>query len=182
MNRPFPLVYPAIKLRHHSKGVPMEPLRQNAISIKTSTGNLGFGSLEWVVRDAIQLMADLTVTTDTECELRMELFGLPRSILLNAAVTDVWPAEDGASHIRMKLSSEATEDRKRLERWLKDQAHGGTSVDPASWTQDLSGVHSRRGRKTVTSAFRERRSGRRALSVPTIDIPLDEIAAELESK
>ena len=112
----------------------------------------------------------------------MELFGLPRSIHLTAEVTEIWPADDGASHIRMKLLDSSTDDRKRLERWLQDQAHGGTSVDPASWTQDLSGVHSRRGRKTVNSAFRERRSGRRALSIPTIDIPLDEIANELDSE
>ena len=178
----FPQVYRAIKVHHHTKGARMDPQHQNAVSVKTSTGNLGFGTLEWVVRDAIQLLADLTIATETECELRMELLGLPRSILLNAEVTEVWPAECGSSHIRMRLSDSSSEDRKRLERWLQDQAHGGTSVDPASWTQDLSGVHSRRGRKTVTSAFRERRSRPRALSVPTIDIPLDEIAAELDSE
>jgi len=160
----------------------MESQLKNAVSIKTSTGNMGFGTVEWVVRDAMQIHTDVDVTKGAGCELRMELTGLPRSILLQATVSECWPADDGSVHIRMKLDTERTEDRIRLDRWLEDQAQGGTSVDPASWTQDLSGVHSRRGRKNVTEAFRERRGKGRALNMPVIDIPLDDLAAELEQK
>ncbi len=160
----------------------MDPLLNNAVSVKTSTGNMGFGTVEWVVRDSLQVLADLSACAGTDCEVRMELLGLPRSIHLSAQVTDVWPADSGESHIRLKLDSEQTEDRIRLDRWLEDQAKGGTSVDPASWTQDLSGVHSRRGRKNITQAFRERREGRRTLNMPVIDIPIDELTSEAEGK
>ena len=160
----------------------MESLLNNAVSLKTSTGNMGFGTVEWVIKDALQVQADVNATAGSACELRMELLGLPRSILLEAQVTEIWPADNGAFHIRMNLAEGQTEDRTRLTRWLEDQAKGGTSVDPASWTQDLSGVHSRRGRKNVTEAFRERRQERRSLQMAVIDIPLDDLAEELESK
>ena len=165
------------------KGVhPMMPSNQNAVSIKTKAGNMGFGKVEWVVRDSLQIQADMDTAVGTDCEIRMELMGLPRSIHLQAQVTEVWPAEDTASHIRLQLSKEQTEDRQRLDRWLNDQARGGTSGDPASWTQDPSSVHSKRGRKTITDAFRDRRGATRALRMPMIDIPLEDLAAELKSK
>jgi len=158
----------------------MELLNRNAVSLKTDAGNMGFGSVEWVVRDAMQLKAEMSAAIGTECELRMELLGLPRSIHLGARITEIWPSDDGSSHIRVSLDKAPTEDRDRLEHWLQDQASGGTSVDPASWTQDLSGVHSRRGRKDISKAFRERRTRPRTLEKVVVDIPLDDLAAELE--
>jgi hypothetical protein len=166
----------------HARMDLMDPLLNNAVSVKTSTGNMGFGTVEWVVRDSIQILADLSTDKGIVCEIRMELLGLPRSIHLSAEVTDIWPADSGESHIRLQLTSEQTEDRVRLNRWLEDQAKGGTSVDPASWTQDLSGVHSRRGRKNITEAFRERRESRRTLKMPVIDIPIDELTSDIEGK
>ena len=160
----------------------MVPSQQNAVSIKTEAGNIGFGTVEWVVRDSLQIQADMDTVAGTDCEIRMELMGLPRSIHLQAQITEIWPAEDTSAHIRLKLSTDQTEDRLRLDRWLNDQAQGGTSADPASWTQDLSSVHSKRGRKTITDAFRDRRSTARALRMPVIDIPLEELAAELKAK
>ena len=141
---------------------------------------MSFGTVEWVVPDAMQLKTELTAVIGADCELRMELLGLPRSIHLAAQITEIWPSDDGSSHIRVSLDKAPTEDRDRLERWLQDQASGGTSVDPASWTQDLSGVHSRRGRKNITKAFRERRTRPRSLEKVVVDIPLDDLAAELE--
>ena len=160
----------------------MMPSPQNAVSIKTKSGNMGFGKVEWVVRNSLQIQADVDTVVGADCEIRMELMGMPRSIHLEAQITEVWPAEDTASHIRLQLSTEPTEDRQRLDRWLNDQAQGGTSGDPASWTQDLSSVHSKRGRKTITDAFRDRRSSTRALRMPMIDIPLEDLAAELKGK
>ena len=137
------------------------PNLQTTVSLKNHVGDLCGGTVEWLTSAELQVSVDGHLEIDSNCEMRVELRGLPVSIYIHGTVMtleiDALGGAQASALIRIDHMPEL--DRTRLEKWLSEGVTGGTSADPGSWVGEFSEQHSGVSRSTGRSSIR---SGLRA--------------------
>jgi len=129
--------------------------------MKNHLGDLCGGTVEWLTSRELEVNVDGHLELDANCEMRVELRGLPVSIYIHGTVTKLKVDDLGEAQTRavVRIDHMPELDRTRLEKWLSEGVTGGTSADPGSWVGELSEHHSGVARSTGRSSIR---SGLRA--------------------
>ena len=137
------------------------PNLHTIISLKNHVGDLCGGTVEWLTSSELQVTIDGHLELDTNCEMRVELRGLPVTIYIHGTVMKLELDDLGKSQASavIRIDDMPELDRTRLEKWLSEGVTGGTSADPGSWVGELSEQHSGVSRSTGRSSIR---SGLRA--------------------
>ena len=137
------------------------PNLHTTVSLKNHVGDLCGGTVEWLTSSELQVNVDGHLELDSNCEMRVELRGLPVSIYIHGTVMKLEMDDLGETQTSavIRIDHMPDLDRTRLEKWLSEGVTGGTSADPGSWVGELSEHHSGVSRSTGRSSIR---SGLRA--------------------
>jgi hypothetical protein len=130
---------------------------QTTVSLKNHLGNLASGDVDWINEQKLQVRVDTFLEAGMPCEARVELRGLPVSVYIHGKVLYLLDTEeDEVACAVIEIDHMPERDLDNLQRWLLEGTSGGTSVDPASWVGELSGIQGRkRGRSSVRAGLRE---------------------------
>ena len=130
---------------------------QTVISLKNHVGDICGGTVDWLTGRELQVRVDGHLEPGANCEMRVELRGVPVSIYIHGEVATVLSEgiNGEATCAIIRIDQMPAADRERLERWLAEGVAGGTSADPASWVGELSEAHSGLGRASVREGLRK---------------------------
>jgi hypothetical protein len=136
------------------------PNLHTTVSLKNHVGDLCGGTVDWLTSSELQVSVDGHLELDSNCEVRVELRGLPVSIYIHGTIMklEIDALGEAQTSALIRIDQMPELDRTRLEKWLSEGVTGGTSADPGSWVGELSehhsGVHRSTGRSSIRSGLR----------------------------